>query len=467
MQDLECSGVWWLPTNPENRMAGTLTFSNEGGMRLNLTAWSKQIDEILAHQSRIYPLILGVTHEGELITLCNCRETSFQSSSAGIGVQRCLVETAYVGAHFSELTELRFHKFDVQYSHLADWVGVSPFRHQLIPGEQGKIDKVEVTYTAPIELTATTEKATVSIISEFGVGGDRQREVGLRHSVRMRIDLREGFPLEDAHSEFIHPLRNLLSLATDRPNSIVDVYGYSRGKTITVSNEDIGGLPIRIMSHQYYRAGKEGAQLFSEDMLFTFKEVADDFDGVIERWLKFAKELDSVCNLFYSVKYTPGMHQENQFLNVAHALESYHRRRIRNQDLSQQAHKDRLSAILDRTPQEHKSWLQKRLGPYSNEPSFSCRISELIKEMDEVMSPLVSDKKAFIRKAVDTRNFYTHYDPTLQNRAAHRADLYWLTQQLSFLMEGCFLKELGFSPEKRREIVQNNRRYWFVMDRTK
>jgi hypothetical protein len=255
-------------------------------------------------------------------------------------------------------------------------------------------------------------------------------------------------------------------MATDRPNSIVDVYGYSRGKTVTVSNEDIPELPIRIIFHQYYHASKESAQLFPGDMLFTFKDVADDFDGVIERWLKFATELNSVCNLFYSVKYAPRMHQEHQFLNIAHALESYHRRRIRNQELAPQAHEDRVRAILDRAPQEHKSWLQKRLGPYSNEPSFGCRIGELIEEMDEVMSLLVSDRETFIRKVVDTRNFYTHYDPSLKKRAAHRLDLYWLAQKLSFLMEGCFLKELGFPSEKRRELFQNNRRYSFVMNRT-
>lgn len=109
MEDLEYSGVWWLPTNPENRMAGTLTFSNEEDMRLSLTAWSHQIDEILAYEPRTYPLILGVTHEGKLITLCNCRKTGSQWSSAGVGVQRCLVEVAYVSQSHSSLKMAKRH----------------------------------------------------------------------------------------------------------------------------------------------------------------------------------------------------------------------------------------------------------------------------------------------------------------------------------------------------------------------
>jgi hypothetical protein len=70
--------------------------------------------------------------------------------------------------------------------------------------------------------------------------------------------------------------------------------------------------------------------------------------------------------------------------------------------------------------------------------------------------PLLRNQKAFIEKVVNTRNFYTHYDLALEDKVAREEELYRLTQIPVFLLEACFLNELGFSPQQSVELFQKN-----------
>lgn len=35
--EFECSGLWWAPSEPENKVLGTLSFSREEGCAIELT----------------------------------------------------------------------------------------------------------------------------------------------------------------------------------------------------------------------------------------------------------------------------------------------------------------------------------------------------------------------------------------------------------------------------------------------
>lgn len=459
MKDLEYSGMWWFPSSQENMIAGTLTFSNQDGIRLNLIGSFKEVTKLNSLET--YPLILGVTNEGKLLTLCDCVESGFRMSFPGFRSQQFLATMAYIGAHFANPEEIRFHKVQVRYSHLPDWVRLSGFHTQHTVRNQIGLDKYELTYTFPEEVKATTAKGTVSMTYAFHTGGDLLREVNLRQSVSMRIEAQEAQPFEGWLSQLIYPLQNFLSLATARPNSILDLVVYSEQKTVNGPNGNVE-LPIEVVFRTVFHEAEPHKPLFPHDMLFILQDVRDDFSEVIGRWLEVADELDSVCNLFFSVQYKPEMYLEQRFLSMVRAAESYHRRRFSNQVLSEEEHRNRVDFILAQTPEKYRNWLAERLQ-YSNEPSLRRRIKELISVVDEVVSPLVPDRRSFIQKIVDTRHFLTHYDPSLRDRAARGAELHQSTQTLSFLVQACFLRELGFSSQRCVELFRRNQRYLFAL----
>jgi len=94
--------------------------------------------------------------------------------------------------------------------------------------------------------------------------------------------------------------------------------------------------------------------------------------------------------------------------------------------------------------------------PYSNEPSLRKRLRDVVKLTKWLVLKLYGEKDLFVRKVVTTRNFLTHYDTSLQTEAAQGIELYHLTLTLHFLLQACFLRELGFPADTWDEMLRKN-----------
>lgn len=60
---------------------------------------------------------------------------------------------------------------------------------------------------------------------------------------------------------------------------------------------------------------------------------------------------------------------------------------------------------------------------------------------------------------VKGRNYYTHYDESLQGRAPQGIKLLPLTAQLRALVEMCLLLEIGFSASEIDALFERSERY--------
>ena len=110
------------------------------------------------------------------------------------------------------------------------------------------------------------------------------------------------------------------------------------------------------------------------------------------------------------------MYLENQFLNLVQAIESYHRRQIKNHVLPKDEHKNRLEIVLDSVPGEYKEWLKDKLQ-HSNEPTLKERLIELFESIPEIINELIKDKEAFATQINNARNYFTHHDESLKKKA--------------------------------------------------
>jgi DNA repair exonuclease SbcCD ATPase subunit len=144
---------------------------------------------------------------------------------------------------------------------------------------------------------------------------------------------------------------------------------------------------------------------------------------------------------------------EHRFLSAAQALETYHRRTMKNNQIDSKEHKKRVKKILKAAPPEFKDWLEQILE-YSNEPSLRRRLREIISANAEPMKLIIKDEKGFIQKVLDTRNYLTHYNPKLEGAAAKDNELYEITEKLRRMIEICFLKELGFDSKIMKDLVK-------------
>jgi ApeA-like protein/HEPN superfamily Apea-like protein len=464
MDDVEYSGLWWLPSNPQNKVAGTLTFSNQDGIELKLIGALEDLEGVISlsdnnlHQR--HPVIWGLTNGGKSITLSGCLAAGFRMGLPGFVSRDYWIHLCFLSAHLNE-DELQFKRLAVEYSRLVDWVRTSGLTMSWYENEP---NKRQFNYTLPEEIKATTTKGTVSIDFSFEAKGDFFDEMHLRQSISMEIEADREREFDDLQLRYIRPFQNFLTLATTKPNSIVSVQVYS--KHISFEKSDRTGVvetPIEVIFPQRHLEAKSDKILLPDYMLFTFHDIAD-FQTTVEKWLNVSEELDSVCSLFFGIMYNSSMYLEQEFLNMVQAVESYHRRRMKNNVLPKDEHKARVRAILSESPGEYKDWLKEVLN-YSNEPRLKHRLSELFDKTEIILSPLISSKEEFSKKITDTRNYLTHYDQRLKDKAAKGGEIALLTAQLSYMLQACLLFELGFTQEKCVEVFRRNQGYIQIMNR--
>lgn len=194
------------------------------------------------------------------------------------------------------------------------------------------------------------------------------------------------------------------------------------------------------------------------DMLFTYADVADRLPSFLQNWLSKEDILGPVYNLYFSTRYNSTLYQENKFLNFAQAIETYHRVTLNRCIVPKAEFRKLLRAMLKVVGRENRRWIGERLG-HANEPTLRDRIGELVDKFAGGLPKLQSEKETFVASVTDTRNYYTHYAPSLKAKATHGGpELYRLAQKVSALLAVCLLHELGFSEGEMRVLVEKHRK---------
>lgn len=474
MKEFNYSGSWWLPDS-QAKVTGDLIFSNQDGLRLDLdtpfdehTFWERAE----ANKRATYPIVLGLTKDAKLITLCDCEETSdriaFKTTDEGSFVYNSAgydARAAFIGAYFTDAREMQFNRAQVQYDYLPDFVRKQGFTIDRAI-KKGILQKYALTYEYPPKITANTSKGEVSVSYTFHDGGTPLEGWTLRQSTALEIRLEQELSLKEFDLNYIRPLQDLISLATNRPNPIISLYVYSKNKVETIVNH-IREVPIEVVFQQDPYEERQDVLLSPDKLLFSLQDkvVSERFSEIIERWLNNTDiaELGDVFHLFFGVLYDPDLSQEIEFLNIAFAAELYHRKRFSNEVLPKSEYKARVKSIVDSAPEEHREWLKNALS-FSNEPLFRDRIDQLVEITKDVVSPLFSDKDYFVNKVKDTRHYRVHNDRRLEKKAAKNAELFWITKALSYLVRTCLLMELGLTSQDCFELFSKNREYNLVSE---
>lgn len=120
----DIDGYWWLPENPTKTVAGTLHYSPEK-ISLNLIGAFSDIKESLSRFE--YPIILGFSTGGKLITLYKSYSSNFSISNPSLPSSSYAVLQLFIGHHFQKEDELKFSKILTHLTHFDEWVGISGF----------------------------------------------------------------------------------------------------------------------------------------------------------------------------------------------------------------------------------------------------------------------------------------------------------------------------------------------------
>jgi hypothetical protein len=102
--------------------------------------------------------------------------------------------------------------------------------------------------------------------------------------------------------------------------------------------------------------------------------------------------------------------------------------------------------LLSSCPEQNREWLAGILE-FGNEISLRKRVKRIMKPFQPFLGTR-SERKKLIGNVVDTRNYLTHFDKELEQKAARRRDLWVLCMKLEAIYQLHFLKKIGFTDEQ-------------------
>lgn len=456
MDKFQHKGLWWLPNKKQKKVGGTLSFSNDTGLQLQLVGGFNE-DEFFNDNPAEWqhPIILRTTESGTLVTLYECRQSESTLAFSGYIGFTYSAELAFLGDHFEESSKLKFSEVNVQYSHLPDWLQISGFFfHRDLENH-----RIGITYQIPEDIKVTIPEAHISIYFGLSTNSDGLESYSFRQSSGLNFKLTEAADFNTIYLRWVYPFQNFLGLGTLIPN-------YTTSLKLIAESDHNSQSEVNVFFKQRPYISRSEQRVLQHHMLFTLRDIVDQLEEVFEAWVNISKDIKSIINLFFGIQYNPRMYLEQKFLYIIQAVESYHRNRMNNQVLPEDMHKARVASILANTPAEHRPWLQERLN-YSNEPSLRNRLKELLQASSDIVSPLIKDEKLFINNVVNTRNYLTHFDSSLKTKVATGPKLSYLSQSLSYLLQSCLLKEIGLPFEKQKELFNRNQVFSILASRVR
>lgn len=453
-------GYFWLPGDTE-KLSGRLRLSEVGKCDLELLGFFGDLADGFSMTSPNPSTIHGLI-EGGAVTLYDCY---YQNRNIGFGTvsrSKLHVGKVFRGALLPPEAEVRFSKLDVAISGLDEWLQITGITTGFDLDEAYKVRSAFVRYVPPPKIDLALPGLRVGF--EFAwtaPGGGMTTEAKITHQARLTVVPDSEMAFEDLRHQ-VGRLVNFLSFAADQTLSIDAVNAFSSATSIDDSE---GAKPLSLPVFFESSTPTNSVKLDRHDMLFAYPDVADQLETMLTGWLNQHEALAPAFNLYFAVRSGRHTYLESAFLSIAQSVETLHDRTSGEMLDPPEAFSKRLERILAGCPQQFCEWLSEELA-YANKPSLRTRLRRMLKPFASHFGN-AEVRKEFVEKVVDTRNYLTHYDPALAERAAHGIAIYHLSEKLEALFQLHLLTMVGISQERIDRLLASNRklRYRLGLDK--
>ncbi len=453
IEPFESSGVWWLPDDDAGRVAGTLRYTHEDGIRLDLLG-TFGAGGGAEFGTKNHGVILGLVAQspgGKSVTLKGCRQARYTTSSSGLNTESYRVERAFLGWHLVRADDFHFSHCELSTSGLNTWAfHLTGLQTQYGDHDSHVGEQFRVTYTPPQPLRAAIPDGAITFSLGATLLASGLRECSLHEQAH--IDIESVRPLEEDqwNLRYVYPLLNLLTLATDVPNVLTEYQ---------LSDEKVPARSVKVVGARVFSAKEVDAGDVPGRMLVPLKAVQPKFAELVPRWLTTAERFKDACNVFFALRYAPGAYLDVRLMNNCQALELYDARRTGNGHAGAAQMPQEILASL---PAEASEALRRWSEGVTIDP-FPAVLKRLATEHETTLGPLGPNGLIPLIDAVlRFRNYVLFRMNPPVDREYYGRGLYLATETLACLMKSCFLAELGFTPEERRQLFARNANYDFL-----
>ena len=341
----------------------------------------------------------------------------------------------------------RFNSLTFSIEGIDEWVGMSGFTE----GFQFQNNIVTVSYRQPPDISLKLKNGMRLLVTFHCMTGEEFFESRISQKTYFQLVSEKEHELKEFAS-IAHKIANFLCFAIDQTVSLD-----SLSATSDNFRQDIGGGESRPISINVYSSSGPYSQnqpkIYHDDMLFRFEWIYNDAKKKINNWLKAYEQINPAFNLYFLAKMGAQPSWEARFLALAQGLEVYHRRTSTEKRMDEGEFEKLVKNLIDQCPEKYRKWLGDKLN-YGNELSLSNRIKRMIEPFKDIIGTS-KKRRELINNIVVTRNYLTHYDLSLESKAARGDALWTLCLKMELLFQLHFLQLIGFSREEIDSIVAN------------
>lgn len=472
MESVQYRGYWWPEGDKGNKVPGVLNFQPTSRPELSLFSnFYPPNAPASGHEiaDMTVDMIHGLTEGAERVTLLNPRRTSIPIQSGHHGT---LQPSTWIGdivldGFPFERNKPTLDRISVQFygqDKWARWGSIDSDRNFSDFPIWNTGDSFEITYEQPASLSTYIDNTEV----RFGVSATQQHDryeraaIELDHEFKI-IPKRPRVSIFEYH-EHITRLQNFVTFGLGTPTYPSSVSG---------SISDVSGESYDVQMYFPIENTPEDVSVHPDRMLFRGGDLAAQYDYVMHQWYQRSEEISEVYQLYFETVFGTGLHSRNRFLNLAHALEAYHRTRWMDtyimpgkfddmyDDLMDIIARDPASAFSPLQPNTEEN-LRDRYGlpndfvvalrngtlKYANEVSLGRRLKDILQRYGHLIDGLPFSVKENVRDVVDTRNYFSHWDDNIPRASGTElVELIWGLQQL---IEACLLDEIGIPRRQLR-----------------
>ncbi|MFF9406582.1 HEPN domain-containing protein [Streptomyces anandii] len=471
MAERQWRGEWWVAGEQEHSCPGTLYYSEDGRLRLELIGgFDITIREPLPegngysikYETREVPIIHGLCSNEEFTLLDNnaTHTSGFGIFRGSIAKQDWTSIRALRGVHVQDLSEPIFIRAHLQLERLLHWSARSTFELERIL-EEGKSVRDGKVGTRPVEpVVADCGDVKVSLRLRSTLFDYKHRVIDNSRNLEARewatLTISPSTPVScKEFDEIEKDLQDLLTLSSYAPCGALE-----RSIVFETSDTHPGSdrhpNEVEVMGRQIYRSQTGMKNPRPHEFIFSLADM--EFTELIPRWLSLKSKARLGCNILFGLRYIEKGYVGTRLLGVATAAENIHRSlRSTSTPLAKAEYrrlKRKLMAAITDEPEELQEFVKMGLR---NNPSYNDRMLELASIPNtEAVDILLGDREGWARMLKNARNNLAHANER-SSQDSDPSPAYLLLEVTYALLCLVLMAELGISAEAQRKAVQGQR----------
>ena len=440
-EELKKSGYFWLPSAPDKKFPGTLSISDGRIIDLEIVElfesvgsdsidWGSFDSDALNWEpvfNNNFKRIVGHIETDE-VTLDDCKfKRGFTNRKTGVSRSFLRVDRAFTGVKYNKDEIPRFRILIFSVDGINHWIGTNFDRSNPPDPNYPRVyqkSPISFQHPEPVSFNLPNGMELSITFTQERLGSMSPREEKITQRTYFKLVSQNAREL-DEFTSIVEKIVTFLCFAMGEIICVDSMEASFEDSTPFPSRmlrgdlgfDKIGLLPINIFYlSQFYTKDKPR---IGSNRLFEFEQIQNNAESVICNWVDTYKQVTPAFHFYFWTQMEAYPCSEVKFLTLVQGLEAYHRKMFNE-----------------------------------NRVKLRNRIEEIIEPFKDIIGT-DGERREIITSIMDTRNYWTHYNPELESKVAKDGDLEALCLKIEALFQLHFLQLIGFSQEDINSIADH------------